>query len=134
MSLGSDGNKKKVFSIRVFRSFVFAYEGIVSAIKKERNLKIHLVFAVVVIITGIIFSLSALEWVAVVVAIGGMLALELLNTAIERAVDLVTDEFHPLAKQAKDAAAGAVLIYAVMSAIIGLIVFLPKIFSLIQRL
>jgi undecaprenol kinase len=126
MSLGSDGNKK-VFSGSVFRSFVFAYEGIVSAIKKERNLKIQLVIAVGVIIAGMIFSLSTLEWVAVIVAIGGMLSLELLNTAIERAVDLVTDDFHPLAKQAKDIAAGAVLTYAVMSAIIGLIVFLPKI-------
>lgn len=128
MSLGSDGNKK-VISWSIFRSFVFAFEGIVSAVKKERNLKIHLMIAVGVIIAGFIFSLSALEWVAVIVAIGGMLSLELLNTAIERIVDLVTDDFHPLAKQAKDAAAGAVLIYAVMSAIIGLIVFVPKILN-----
>ncbi|MDE3839650.1 diacylglycerol kinase [Bacillus methanolicus] len=128
MSLGSNGNLKFFFS-SLLRSFVFAYEGIVSAIKNERNLKIHLVIAVGVIIAGFIFSLSALEWVAVIVAIGGMLSLELLNTAIERIVDLVTDDFHPLAKQAKDAAAGAVLIYAVMSAIIGLIVFVPKILN-----
>jgi undecaprenol kinase len=129
MSLGSNGNKK--FFSSVIRSFVFAFEGIVSAIKHERNLKIHLVIAAAVIIAGFIFSLSALEWVAVIVAIGGMLSLELVNTAIERTVDLVTDDFHPLAKQAKDAAAGAVLIYAVMSAVIGLIIFAPKILHFI---
>ncbi|EIJ78915.1 undecaprenol kinase [Bacillus methanolicus PB1] len=129
MSLGSDD--KKAFSCSVFRPFVFALEGIVSSIKKEKNLKIHLVIAAGVIIAGITFSLSAIEWVAVIIAIGGMLALELVNTAIERAVDLVTDEFHPLAKHAKDAAAGAVLIYAVMSAIIGLIVFVPKFLNLL---
>lgn len=63
----------------------------------------------------------------VLVLIGGMLALELLNTAIEHVVDLVTDQYHPLAKAAKDAAAGAVCVFAVISCIIGLLIFLPKI-------
>ena len=59
--------------------------------------------------------------------IGGMLSLELMNTAIERAVDLITKDYHPLAKAAKDAAAGAVFVYALLSVIIGLIIFIPKI-------
>jgi len=61
-------------------------------------------------------------------AICGVLALELVNTAVERVVDLVTKEFHPLAKQAKDIAAGAVLLYAILSVVIGCIIFLPKMF------
>ncbi len=72
--------------------------------------------------------LSAIEWMFISFAICGVLALELVNTAIERVVDLVTKDIHPLAKQAKDVAAGAVLLYAILSVIIGCIIFLPKIF------
>lgn len=75
---------------------------------------------------GLVTGLSLLEWMVVIVLIGGMLALEMFNSAIERVVDLATSELHPLAKQAKDMAAGAVLVFAVASAIIGLLIFLPK--------
>jgi undecaprenol kinase len=71
------------------------------------------------------------EWLFVIFAIGGMFALELLNTAIERLVDLVTMEYHPLAKQAKDIAAGAVFLYAIFSVIVGFIIFIPRILKLI---
>ena len=69
---------------------------------------------------------TLIELMVVIVLIGGMLALEMFNSAIERVVDLATSELHPLAKQAKDMAAGAVLVFAVASAIIGLLIFLPK--------
>lgn len=70
-----------------------------------------------------------IEWSIVVLLIGGMLALEMMNAAIERVVDLVTLENHPLAKHAKDLAAGAVLVYAISSVVIGLIIFVPKWFN-----
>lgn len=121
--MNSDSNVKKIL-----HSFRFAAEGIISAIKKERNMKIHLMTSVAVVLMGIFYSLSIFEWICITFAIGGMLSLELLNTAIERVVDLVTDKYHPLAKQAKDIAAGAVLIYALLSVIIGLFIFVPKVF------
>jgi undecaprenol kinase len=112
----------------LLRPFTFAIVGILHAIRNERNMKIHTVVAVIVIILGLFYQLSAIEWMLIVFAIGGMLSLELMNTAIERVVDLVTKDFHPLAKQAKDVAAGAVFIYAILSVLIGCIIFLPKIF------
>ncbi|MBB6445988.1 undecaprenol kinase [Bacillus benzoevorans] len=90
-------------------------------------MRIHCTAAGLVILFGLYFQLSASEWIFILLAIGGMFSLELVNTAIERTVDLVTEEFHPLAKQAKDIAAGAVLVYAILSVIIGCIIFLPKI-------
>ncbi len=110
------------------RSFAFAIEGIIHAIKFERNIKIHMVVALVVVFLGFLYNISSLEWLLIILAIGGMLSFELMNTAVERVVDLVTSKDHPLAKQAKDIAAGAVFIYAVMSVVVGGIIFLPKMF------
>jgi undecaprenol kinase len=108
------------------KSFRYAFEGIIHAVKTERNFKFHLIAAVIVITTGLLSDLTYTEWFIVLVLIGGVLSLELLNSAIERVVNLVTMERMPLAKQAKDLAAGAVLIFAIMSAIIGLLIFIPK--------
>lgn len=114
---------------KVAKSFRFACQGILHAVKNERNLKIHICISGVVLFLGLWLSLSLVEWLFILFAIGGMITFELLNTAIERIVDLVTKEYHPLAKQAKDVAAGAVLIYAILSVIIGLIIFLPKLIT-----
>lgn len=110
-----------------FLSFKYAFEGIVSAFKKERNLKIHFVIAVVVIVLGALFKLHKLEWLILILTIGIMIVLELINTSIERTIDLITEDYHPLAKQAKDIAAAACLVFAICTVIIGLIIFLPKI-------
>lgn len=112
--------------IKFFRAFVYASNGVVHAVRTERNIKFHLVATVIVIVAGLILKLSLMEWCIVSVLIGGMLSLELMNSAIERVVDLVTEEILPLARQAKDLAAGAVFIYAIVSAIIGLLLFIPK--------
>lgn len=111
---------------KFLRSFKFAAQGITHCMKMERNFKIHLFMAVLVIINGFIMKISVIEWSIIIILLGGMLALELLNTAIERMVDLATEEFHLLAKQAKDTAAGAVLVFAIASAVIGLLIFMPK--------
>ena len=90
-------------------------------------MKIHCCAAVVVVVLGLLLGLSATEWCICLVLFGLVMALELVNTAVEAVVDLVTKERKPLAKVAKDTAAGAVLIAAIMAAIAGCIIFLPKI-------
>lgn len=123
MVLGADKRKKHSLAT----SFKFGFQGIASAAAGERNMQIHIGISIMVISAGFAFSITKYEWIAVLLAIGGMLALEMLNTAIERTVDMYTKEFHPLAKQAKDIAAGAVLVYAMICVAIGIIIFLPRI-------
>lgn len=109
------------------KSFGYAFEGIFTCIKKERNMKIHCVMTVLVVIAGFVLNLSAVEWCICLSLFGLVMALELVNTAVEAVVDLVMgDKRHPLAKIAKDTAAGAVLIAAIMAAIAGCIIFVPK--------
>ena len=110
---------------KYLRSFGYAFEGIITA-SKEQNLISHIVSAVIVILAGYFTGLSRTEWYIVLLLIALIFALEMINTAIERVVDLASPNFHPLAKQAKDIAAGAVLVFALFSAIIGLLIFLPK--------
>lgn len=120
-------DKEKQKPIPLIKSFSFAIYGIRTAVKQERNIRIHLIISLFVIAAAFTFSLSSIEWLFIIFAIGGMIALEMINSAIERTVDLVTQDIHPLAKQAKDLAAGAVFIYAIMSVIIGIIIFVPYI-------
>lgn len=110
---------------KYLRSFGYAFEGIITA-SKEQNLKSHIVSAIIVILASYLTGLSRMEWYIVLLLIALMFVLEMMNTAIERVVDLASPEIHPLAKQAKDIAAGAVLVFALFSAIIGLLIFLPK--------
>ena len=110
----------------IWKSFGYAFEGIFTCIQKERNMKIHCVMTLFVILAGFIFQISATEWCICLTLFGLVMALELVNTAVEAVVDLVTSERRPLAKIAKDTAAGAVLIAAIMAAIAGLVIFLPK--------
>lgn len=117
-------------SFPLINSFSFAFSGILLGLRKERNMRIHFISSIIVVLISFYFSITKIEWVFILFAIGGMFALELLNTAIERVVDLVTAEYHPLAKQAKDLAAGAVLIYAVLSVVIGIVIFLPYVLNL----
>lgn len=123
-----DYQGKRKGSLR--KSFYCATSGIVEALKTERNIQIHSVVTIVVIGVGFFFSLTSMEWLFILIAIVGTITLELVNSAIERVVDLVTTEYHPLAKQAKDIAAGAVFLYAIFSVIVGLIIFLPKLIEL----
>lgn len=125
------GSQDKKTLYRFLKSFYYAWQGIVYGAKKETNFKFHLTAAIIVCIAAFYFSISKMEWLFVLTAISGMLVLELINTAIEKVVDLVTGEYHPLAKTAKDLAAGAVLVYAIFSAIVGLIIFLPKIWYML---
>lgn len=108
---------------KLINSFKYAIEGIKTSIKSEQNLKIHIVIMIFVIIAGIVFKISKFEWIICIILFGLVISLELVNTAIENVVDLVTIEKNPKAKIAKDVAAGAVLILAIISAIIGIMIF-----------
>ncbi|SOD20432.1 diacylglycerol kinase family protein [Pedobacter xixiisoli] len=114
--------------LRFFKSFRFASNGLKEAFKSELNFKVHLFSVVVVVLAGWCFEVSFLEWIALIVCISAVLATELFNTAIEVLVNLVSPEFNPKAGLVKDIAAAAVLIVALMSLVVGLIIFVPKIF------
>jgi diacylglycerol kinase len=116
----------------LYKSFGYAFQGIFRTIRDERNIKIHLFAMTMVILFGIRLKLSAQEWMVCLILFGLVISLELVNTALEACVDLVTNERRPLAKKAKDAAAGAVLFSAIMAAIIGLMIFLPKLAALLH--
>lgn len=112
-------------------SFLHAYEGIVYAMMKERNMHIHITMALLVIVFGIILELSYVEWLICLILIALVISLELINTSIEAVVDLVTTNDSALAKIAKDSAAGAVLFTSIIAAFIGLVIFLPKVINFI---
>jgi undecaprenol kinase len=114
--------------VHLWKSFSFAIAGLKTALWSERNMRIHFFVSLIAIGCSIFFSISKMEWLFVIVAIGGIFSLEMVNTAIERVVDLVTEDYHQLAKQAKDLAAGAVFIYAITAVLIGTMIFLPYFF------
>ena len=112
------------------KSFGYAASGVVQA-GSERNFKVDVVAAVVVFAACALLQVPAWGWAVVAVCVGVQLAMETVNTAIEAIVDLASPEIHPLAKRAKDCAAGAALITACASVIVGLIVFVPALLALL---
>jgi len=110
-------------------SFKFAFAGISHFVKSEPNVIIHLIAAVLAIAMGFFFSISTMEWCLVVFAIGSVLGAEAFNTSIEYLTDLVSPDYHELAGKTKDVAAAAVLLIAIAAAIVGLIIFLPKVLA-----
>lgn len=114
------------------RSFSHAFDGLAEAFRGEINFRIHCAAAVFAVFCGFVFKISALEWIAVILVIGMVVTAELINSAVERSVDLYSRSFSALAKEAKDLAAGAVLFSAVVSVIVGLIIFLPKVLAWLQ--
>jgi len=113
------------------KSFGFAFRGIARAVRDEHNLRIHLVVAVLVILTGLWLDLSIAEWLFVVFAIGFVLTAEFFNSALERLTDMVQPDSDPGAGLIKDMAAGAVLVAAITAAIIGLFIFIPRLINLL---
>lgn len=112
---------------KFIRGFRYAFSGICYAFKSQLNFKVHIFIAFVVGTIGYCLKLTANEWLWIIAAIGMVLMTELLNTALEVLVDLVSPEIHPKAKIIKDVAAGAVLIMAITAVIIGMVIFVPKI-------
>ncbi len=100
-------------------------------LRHQRNAQIHIAITALVVVFGMLLQVSVAEWIALVLSITLVLSLEALNTAIEAVVDLASPQYHPLAKQAKDVAASGVLIGAIGAAIVGLIIFMPKLWALL---
>lgn len=114
------------------KSFVYAWAGLVHAFRTQRNMKIHAAIAVLALVLCGLFRVSVAEWLAVIVCIGAVIALECLNTAVEAVIDLASPDIHPLAKIGKDCAAGAVLAMAIASLAVACVIFLPRIFALLS--
>jgi diacylglycerol kinase len=114
--------------LNFLKAFGYAFNGLVIFFRHERNGKIQLSVAVVVVILGWYFKLSPFEWIILLACIGAVLSCEMINSSIEKLCNLVHPKYHPAVKTIKDMAAGAVLFVAICSAIIGTIIFLPKIF------
>ena len=114
------------------KSVGHALNGILYAINHERNIKIQVLMGLIVSILGFLLKISIFEWALLVLVIAMVLALELVNTAIERSVDLVTKDYNDLAKVAKDVSAGAVFVMSLFSVIIGILIFVPKIIILFK--
>ena len=123
-------NKRKWKNRDVISSLEFALTGIFTAFKEEKNMKSHVLSAVAAIIAGLIFRISAAEWLFLLLSIFLVIAFEIMNSAIENVVDLASDyHFSMRAKNAKDMAAGAVLVVSGFAVVTGLIIFVPKIWN-----
>ena len=121
-------------SKRLGRSFKAAFEGIKATYLKEQNIKIHTIISLIVVLGGFIFKINYIEWLVCLVLIGFVMMAEFFNTAIEYVVDLASPEIHPLAKAAKDTASAGVLMMAIISALIGCVIFIPKIIGFVGGL
>jgi diacylglycerol kinase (ATP) len=120
------------FSVKArIESFVYAFAGLKRFFLTEHNVWIHSVAAILAIILSFLLKISALEWVGVLFAIGLVLCAEAFNTCIEKMMDKLWPQQDETVKYVKDLAAGAVLIAAIVAAIIGIIIFLPKIIDLL---
>ncbi|HIT10669.1 MAG TPA: diacylglycerol kinase family protein [Candidatus Onthousia faecigallinarum] len=125
-------DKKTVYTKDLGKSLNHSLDGLILAVKKESSLKILIGVALLVLMLGVLFQVSAVDWLFILLMIGCCFGAELFNTAIESVVDLATQEIHPLAKAAKDTASAAELVFLVMSAIMLCIIFIPEVMTLFE--
>lgn len=125
--ISRDEIKKKGIK-RFLRTFKFSMQGLAYAYKNEQSMLTHAIGSVLIIILGFIANLTFVEWAIVFISLSVILASELINTAIEAAVDLCTLEIHPLAKIAKDCGSAATFVLTMVSVVIGLFIFIPHFF------
>ncbi len=115
------------------RSFVYAGAGLWEALRTQRNMRVHVAAALLAIVLGVVLRISPVEFAVVFLAIGGVLVAEMINTVTEAVVDLATREYHHLARMAKDVAAGAVLVSAIVAVIVAFFIYLPPLFHLLGK-
>ena len=113
----------------LIESFQHAFAGMWFAVRTQRNARIHATIAILVVFLGLFLELELVQWAIIVLTTGFVFVSELFNTAIESVIDLVTEEYHPLAKQAKDVAAAAVLISAIVAVAVGILILGPPLLS-----
>ena len=130
MSLKKQEKHKKMSFQRFLNSIKYSVDGLVNAYKNEQSLWLHAMCTILIVILGFALQISFIQWAIIVIALVVVLAVELLNTAIEATVDLVTKEIHPLAKIAKDCGSAAAFVSSIMVFIICCFIFIPKIIAL----
>ena len=124
----------KVYGYKRFlKSLKYSFDGLFYAYRYEQSLWLHAIAVVIAVSLGIFFKIKISEWAIIFIALGIILALELLNTAIEAAVDLTTTKIHPLAKIAKDCGSAASFVMSIVSIVISLFVFWPYIIEFINK-
>lgn len=114
------------------RSFVYAWRGVIYAVRTQRNMRVHIALAIVAVALGVFLRISPVEFAMLFVAITGVFITEMINTVAEACVDLATQTYHPLARVAKDVAAGAVLVASILALVIALFVYVPHLWTLIR--
>jgi len=115
---------------RVLLSFKYAFKGITHALREEQNMRVHFLAVAVVVVLAIFFQVSAIEAIVLVVVAALVIMAELINTALERVVDVIKPRMHPYAKSIKDMQAAMVLMASLAALVVGLIIFLPKVLEL----
>ena len=123
----SNKSHKKFSLEKRVESFKYALNGLKIVFREEHNARIHLIVSLIVIACGFIFHISTVEWIIICFAIGLVISMEIINSAIENLSDFVSPEYHKLIKKVKDLSAAAVLVCTISSVVIGILVFLPKI-------
>ncbi len=117
----------------IFDSFRYAFAGVAHVFRTQRNMKVHAAIAAAVCAAGIVLGVTPIEWAVLALTIGFVVQAEVMNTAVEAVVDKASPEPHPLARVAKDCAAGAVVVSAITAVIVGAIIFLPRIAALVGQ-
>ena len=117
---------------KFIRSFIYAWSGIIACSKAEINFRWELFIALIVSIVGWFFNISRTDWIILILCFALVLCLEMINTAIEKLADVVSPSIHPQIRLIKDIAAGAVLLSCICCVIIGLIIFIPKLLTMIE--
>ena len=130
--MDSQDNKRKWKNRELIASLEFALTGIFTAFKEERNMRKHALSAILAIVAGFLFGISVTEWLFLLLSVSLVIAFEIMNSALENVVDLASNyHFSMLAKNAKDMAAGAVLVISGFALVTGLIIFVPKLWALV---
>lgn len=114
----------------MFQSFKYAIRGVVDAFKSEFNLRIHFIIATIVLIAGYLFSLSAVEWAILILVITFVIIMEMVNTVIEKTIDIASPQISEKARVVKDISAAVVLFTAISAVVVGCLLFIPKIVAL----
>ena len=116
----------------IVMSFAYAFAGLRYCFRTQRNFRVHIAIAVVAVLLGLLLGLAWVEWAIMATVIVMVLGAEMVNTMVESLVDLVTQDYHPLAKVAKDVSAGVVLLMAIGAAVVGILIFAPKLLAAIR--
>lgn len=128
-------SEKRILMLRKrLKSFKYAFQGIVDLFKHQPNARIHALLTVISLVAAAYFRISTTEWYLIIICIAMVFAAEAFNTSLEYLTDLVSPDYHELAGKAKDAAAAAVLFTAIGAFIIGICIFVPRLFVLLQQI